>query len=247
MLESGLDLELLINRPSKLRKSSVENLAMSSDALQTRSSEPIDRLHLLPCMLNPGNPDGCTAESAKVSPRSVSISPVKERIIVLPPPAVGSPLSPKRADSVPCKKKCLCAPTTHTGSFRCRLHRLPPSPSATISAGRKGFSQLSSYKNKVGISQRSPSTSSSRGHEQKPSRLSRMAMAEAAQIKQATLAEDKRSSEVERSLPTTECSEGSLGSLNQEPNPGAAFAVTGTTEGQLTGSSKHVLLRLQTI
>lgn len=31
------------------------------------------------------------------------------------------------------KNNCLCSPTTHAGSFRCRLHRVPPSLQRTKS------------------------------------------------------------------------------------------------------------------
>ena len=40
----------------------------------------------------------------------------------------------KAAGGAPAGKYCLCAPTTHPGSFRCRLHRSPVEAKATAAA-----------------------------------------------------------------------------------------------------------------
>ncbi|KAG2656523.1 hypothetical protein PVAP13_1KG085300 [Panicum virgatum] len=40
----------------------------------------------------------------------------------------------KAAAGAPAGKYCLCAPTTHPGSFRCRLHRSPVEAKATAAA-----------------------------------------------------------------------------------------------------------------
>ena len=40
----------------------------------------------------------------------------------------------KAAAGAPAGKYCLCAPTTHPGSFRCRLHRSPVEAKATATA-----------------------------------------------------------------------------------------------------------------
>lgn len=131
------------------------------------------------------NRDSC-GQAVQSSARSSSISPVKERITV--PPALALPtLASKRSDSVPCKKKCLCAPTKHAGSFRCRLHRLPPSQTISAAA-RKGISQLSSSKTRLSINQRLLSTSAARLHETKTSMLSRVTIAD--EQKQAAVAEE---------------------------------------------------------
>ncbi|CAN6243327.1 unnamed protein product [Urochloa humidicola] len=45
------------------------------------------------------------------------------------------PLSKSAAGGAPpANKYCLCAPTTHPGSFRCRLHRSPVEAKATAAA-----------------------------------------------------------------------------------------------------------------
>ncbi|CAN6246912.1 unnamed protein product [Urochloa humidicola] len=44
------------------------------------------------------------------------------------------PLSKAAAGAPPANKYCLCAPTTHPGSFRCRLHRSPVEAKATATA-----------------------------------------------------------------------------------------------------------------
>ncbi|CAO2044814.1 unnamed protein product [Urochloa humidicola] len=45
------------------------------------------------------------------------------------------PLSKAAAGAPPANKYCLCAPTTHPGSFRCRLHRSPVEAKATAPPG----------------------------------------------------------------------------------------------------------------
>ena len=44
------------------------------------------------------------------------------------------PSCSKAAAGAPAGKYCLCAPTTHPGSFRCRLHRSPVEAKATAAA-----------------------------------------------------------------------------------------------------------------
>lgn len=91
------------------------------------------------------------------------------------------------------RKNCLCAPTTHAGSFRCRLHRKPPpSPVSSQLAAKRGFSaqRMSTpklklalhHKLKQGCSKKislSTCSSSSRLEQELPklSRLSRTSVA----------------------------------------------------------------------
>jgi len=46
------------------------------------------------------------------------LTQLNSKNLYIPPPAL-----PKTSSSVPSEYRCLCAPTTHAGSFRCRLHR----------------------------------------------------------------------------------------------------------------------------
>ncbi|KAI8526989.1 hypothetical protein RHMOL_Rhmol12G0041800 [Rhododendron molle] len=51
------------------------------------------------------------------------------KVEVLPEPQMNSPTSATgltRQGSNTKTNNCLCSPTTHAGSFRCRLHRVPP-------------------------------------------------------------------------------------------------------------------------
>lgn len=41
------------------------------------------------------------------------------------------------------KLNCLCSPTTHTGSFRCRFHRTYSNPNNDANVGGKSFNSLS--------------------------------------------------------------------------------------------------------
>ncbi|TVU00073.1 hypothetical protein EJB05_54566, partial [Eragrostis curvula] len=41
------------------------------------------------------------------------------------------PPSCSKTTGAPGSRYCLCAPTTHPGSFRCRLHRSPPAAKVT--------------------------------------------------------------------------------------------------------------------
>eukprot|EP00250_Pteridium_aquilinum_P028504 c37279_g1_i1 orf=220-783(+) len=60
-----------------------------------------------------------------------------ERAVSLPPPPAD--LKCDAEDMKIKKQNCLCAPTTHAGSFRCRLHRRPPpSPIFSQHAVKKG-------------------------------------------------------------------------------------------------------------
>ncbi|KAF5940066.1 hypothetical protein HYC85_021233 [Camellia sinensis] len=51
------------------------------------------------------------------------ISPTTTSTPPPPPPSGGGGLS--RQGSIAKNCCCLCSPTTHAGSFRCRLHRTP--------------------------------------------------------------------------------------------------------------------------
>ncbi|PAN04391.1 hypothetical protein GQ55_1G062300 [Panicum hallii var. hallii] len=51
------------------------------------------------------------------------------------------PCSKAAAAGSPAGKYCLCAPTTHPGSFRCRLHRSPVEAKATAAAATSGADQ----------------------------------------------------------------------------------------------------------
>lgn len=111
----------------------------------------------------------------------------KERAVSLPPSLPSTKSDSEDPDSK--KQSCLCAPTTHVGSFRCRLHRLPPSPALSLYASKKGSSsqKLLSPKVKLALHQklkqggigRSSSSSLSQLQQDLPglSRLSRASMA----------------------------------------------------------------------
>ncbi|KAI5060957.1 hypothetical protein GOP47_0023462 [Adiantum capillus-veneris] len=75
-----------------------------------------------------------------------------ERAVSVSQPPSGSK---RDADDAEAKRpNCLCAPTTHAGSFRCRLHRKPPpSPVSSQLAAKRGFSaqKMSSPKVKLAL------------------------------------------------------------------------------------------------
>ncbi|KAK3156190.1 hypothetical protein QOZ80_2AG0104040 [Eleusine coracana subsp. coracana] len=52
---------------------------------------------------------------------------------------MSSPLQCSKTTSAqPAARYCLCAPTTHPGSFRCRLHRSPPLAAAEVTVVQPG-------------------------------------------------------------------------------------------------------------
>lgn len=74
----------------------------------------------------------------------------KEKAVSLPPPPSGSKFDAEDVESK--KQNCLCAPTTHAGSFRCRLHRRPPpSPLLSQHAVKKGLASQKALSPKVKV------------------------------------------------------------------------------------------------
>ncbi|MCO5594027.1 hypothetical protein L7F22_048046 [Adiantum nelumboides] len=109
----------------------------------------------------------------------------KERAVSLLPPPSG--LKCDLDDAEGKRQRCLCAPTTHAGSFRCRLHRKPPPlPASAQLAAKRGFpaQKMSSPKVKLAIQHKVkqgcsrkmplPNCSSSSRLEQELPRLSRL-------------------------------------------------------------------------
>nr|GMD13310.1 Tubulin glycylase [Ipomoea batatas] len=48
------------------------------------------------------------------------------------------------------KNSCLCSPTTHAGSFRCRLHRAPATPGPALHRTKSVESKPNSNENQTG-------------------------------------------------------------------------------------------------
>ncbi|KAH7307635.1 hypothetical protein KP509_22G069700 [Ceratopteris richardii] len=114
----------------------------------------------------------------------------EQRVVSLSSPSSGVKCGVEDAERK--RQNCLCAPTTHAGSFRCRLHRKPPqSPlSLQVAAKRAAAAQkVTQPRMKFALQNKvkqngnrmmplsSCSTSSRLGHEvQRLSRLSRTSM-----------------------------------------------------------------------
>ncbi|OIT00037.1 hypothetical protein A4A49_02632 [Nicotiana attenuata] len=91
------------------------------------------------------------AEHSSVNQHSIEIEQSKKKLIV-PSILVGMKL--KQPSSVPsspsgqpksAKYNCLCSPTTHAGSFRCRYHRTSSLTRNSMSVGSK-LSELAAGK-----------------------------------------------------------------------------------------------------
>nr|XP_016465121.1 PREDICTED: uncharacterized protein LOC107787995 [Nicotiana tabacum] len=90
------------------------------------------------------------AEQSSVSQHSIEIGQSKKKLIV-PSILVGIKNQPSSVPSSPsgqpksAKYNCLCSPTTHAGSFRCRYHRTSSLTRNSISVGSK-LSELAAGK-----------------------------------------------------------------------------------------------------
>lgn len=108
----------------------------------------------------------------------------KERAFSFHPSHSESKLDSEGVESK--KQNCLCAPTTHAGSFRCRLHRRPPPSLALLSqhAVKKGLVSQKTlapkiklalhHKLRLGYGKRAPFCSTSSCRQQELPGLSRL-------------------------------------------------------------------------
>nr|AAD02552.1 PGPS/D10 [Petunia x hybrida] len=91
------------------------------------------------------------AEQSSVNEHSIEIEQTKKKKLIVPSLLEGMKNLPSSVPSSPSglskstKYNCLCSPTTHAGSFRCRYHRSSSLTRNSMSVGSK-LSELAAGK-----------------------------------------------------------------------------------------------------